>query len=256
MNLMFFISLSGALISRIPMLHSDRPLRVRHLGLMIVIQLLPLSLLQPAGLWYLSYVIATIGINGALYWVEHRSSIGRDSYRVASFFALVLVYGVLFAPVLETGSNPIVIKFLRDSSHYFLPLGFLGDVSAKETVILLTGFLLVTFESNAIIRHVLSLFDLLPTSKSNADGVEGQPDESEQAAGRYIGALERFLLYVFLLNQAYTAMAFILAAKSFTRFRALQKRSFAEYVLIGTLLSASLSVLISLLVLELLKASS
>jgi hypothetical protein len=49
------------------------------------------------------------------------------------------------------------------------------------------------------------------------------------------------LLYSFVLQGQYGAIGFILAAKAFTRFKALDDRPFAEYVLIGTLLSACLA---------------
>jgi len=45
-----------------------------------------------------------------------------------------------------------------------------------------------------------------------------------------------------VLTKNYGSIAFILAAKAFTRFRELENRDFAEYVLIGTLLSSSLSI--------------
>ena len=49
------------------------------------------------------------------------------------------------------------------------------------------------------------------------------------------------LLYSFVLQSQYGAIGFNLAAKAFTRFKALDDRPFAEYVLIGTLLSAYLA---------------
>jgi hypothetical protein len=46
---------------------------------------------------------------------------------------------------------------------------------------------------------------------------------------------------LFILRGQYGAIGFVLAAKAFTRFKALDDRPFAEYVLIGTLLSACLA---------------
>lgn len=61
-------------------------------------------------------------------------------------------------------------------------------------------------------------------------------------AGVYIGLLERFLTLVFLLGGQYSAVGFIFAAKSIARYRELENRDFAEYYLVGTLLSLSLAV--------------
>ena len=60
-----------------------------------------------------------------------------------------------------------------------------------------------------------------------------------QRAGRYIGFFERFIVITLVLLSQYTAIAFILTAKSIARFDALKDRQFAEYYLIGTLSSIS-----------------
>jgi hypothetical protein len=46
----------------------------------------------------------------------------------------------------------------------------------------------------------------------------------------------------------HSAIGFVLAAKAFARFKELEDREFAEYVLIGTLLSSSVAVAIGILV--------
>jgi hypothetical protein len=103
------------------------------------------------------------------------------------------------------------------------------------------GLLLAANEANLAIRAVFDRLDLKPR-KSAADG--GLVDVGELNRGRIIGVLERALLYVFILQGQFGAIGFVLAAKAFTRFKALDDRSFAEYVLIGTLLSAGLALAI------------
>jgi hypothetical protein len=56
-------------------------------------------------------------------------------------------------------------------------------------------------------------------------------------AGRLIGWLERTLLYGLILAGAPDAAAVVIAAKSIARFPAFSEEKFAEYYLIGTLLS-------------------
>ena len=56
-----------------------------------------------------------------------------------------------------------------------------------------------------------------------------------------IGLVERVLIYAFVLSGQFGAIGFTLAAKGFTRFKELENRGFAEYVLIGTLLSSSIA---------------
>lgn len=73
-----------------------------------------------------------------------------------------------------------------------------------------------------------------------------QPETSGgamQNAGLYIGWLERFLLLTALLMQSPGTAGLILAAKAIARYPEFKSEHFAEYFLIGTLLSFSLAVL-------------
>lgn len=62
--------------------------------------------------------------------------------------------------------------------------------------------------------------------------------------GRYIGILERLLIMVFVINQALTSITVLVAMKSITRFKQFEDRRFAEYYLVGTLLSIVAAVFI------------
>lgn len=55
--------------------------------------------------------------------------------------------------------------------------------------------------------------------------------------GRQIGILERMLVLTLLLVGQWGVIGFVLAAKSIARFEELKRQAFAEYYLIGTLLS-------------------
>lgn len=66
--------------------------------------------------------------------------------------------------------------------------------------------------------------------------VSGTP-ESPPGRGRLIGILERTLVLTLLLVGEWGVIGFVLAAKSIARFEELKRQAFAEYYLIGTLLS-------------------
>ena len=66
-------------------------------------------------------------------------------------------------------------------------------------------------------------------------------------AGRCIGMLERAVVLSLTLANAFTAIAFVLTAKSIARYKELENREFAEYYLVGTLLSTLLAILGGLL---------
>ncbi len=66
--------------------------------------------------------------------------------------------------------------------------------------------------------------------------------EQLQNAGLYIGWLERFLVITALLLQSPATIGLILTAKSIARYPEFKSERFAEYFLIGTLLSISIAI--------------
>ncbi|WP_338453029.1 DUF3307 domain-containing protein [Niallia oryzisoli] len=69
-----------------------------------------------------------------------------------------------------------------------------------------------------------------------------EPDND--TSGRYIGYLERVLIAAFVVINAYPGLALLAAFKTLTRFKQLESKSFAEYYLIGTLISMVIGVVI------------
>jgi hypothetical protein len=70
----------------------------------------------------------------------------------------------------------------------------------------------------------------------------GQETKEVINAGLYIGWLERFLVLTALFLQSPATIGFILAAKSIARYPELKTVRFAEYFIIGTLLSVSIAI--------------
>ena len=71
------------------------------------------------------------------------------------------------------------------------------------------------------------------------------PRGSLNEAGKWIGVLERLLILTFLLNDQFEAIGLLVAAKALLRFRD-DDLKLTEYVLIGTLLSFTLTVAVGL----------
>ncbi|WP_438969203.1 hypothetical protein [Nonlabens sp.] len=69
-------------------------------------------------------------------------------------------------------------------------------------------------------------------------------------SGKWIGMLERLLIFLFIITNHFSAVGLLLTAKSVFRFGDLSKAKnmkLTEYVLIGTLLSFGIAILIGLL---------
>ena len=80
-------------------------------------------------------------------------------------------------------------------------------------------------------------------------------NESLKDAGKYIGILERLLVFIFIIVGQWGAVGFLITAKSVFRFgdlTASKERQLTEYILIGTLISFGIAILTSLIYINLL----
>jgi hypothetical protein len=105
-----------------------------------------------------------------------------------------------------------------------------------------SGLLLVTFEVNHFILFILGICHLPPAKP------KGKTDPQILVRGRIIGFAERSLIFTLVLLNQIAAVGFVMAAKAFSRFRDMEKKEWAEYVLIGTLISTIFSFAVSLAV--------
>lgn len=68
-------------------------------------------------------------------------------------------------------------------------------------------------------------------------------------AGRFIGTIERIIMLIFLSIGQYSAIGLVLTAKSIARYDKIAKEpEFAEYYLLGTLLSTLAVVITSFII--------
>jgi hypothetical protein len=109
--------------------------------------------------------------------------------------------------------------------------------SLQETILLvLVVYIFVIFGGGYFIRVLIG-----PLWREEP-GQETKEHEEVIHAGLYIGWLERFLVLTALFLQSPATVGFILAAKSIARYPELKSVRFAEYFLIGTLLSVSIAI--------------
>jgi len=95
------------------------------------------------------------------------------------------------------------------------------------------------------LRYLMYALNLAPIGKKKSrSGITGQ----QYNTGRVIGMLERIFIYSFAISGQFAAIGFILTAKGVVRYHEFEDRAFAEYVLIGTLLSALLAMGVALIV--------
>ncbi len=76
-----------------------------------------------------------------------------------------------------------------------------------------------------------------------------QPEEDvpSNGSGHLIGILEREIILVLIMLQQYSAIGFVMTAKSFARYKNLEDKYFAEKYLVGTLASVLISLVCGIL---------
>lgn len=114
----------------------------------------------------------------------------------------------------------------------------------SDTVyILATALVLLSWPTSALIKSLISELSPKIVTLNTTISLEN--------AGSWIGILERWLVFTFLIHGHWEPIGFLLAAKSVFRFGDLRDghdRSLTEYVLIGTLISFGMAIVIALLV--------
>lgn len=111
----------------------------------------------------------------------------------------------------------------------------LGPADGEPSLILLLAGLLLAEPSTRLLVRGMGLA-----------GKQGRSSPEAPGRGEAIGILERWLLLILVLRGDYTALAFLVAAKSLVRHDRFSKDpDFAEYFLVGTLGSILLAVVVA-----------
>ncbi|WP_455210238.1 hypothetical protein [Kaarinaea lacus] len=248
MNHEFLYIFGMVMLCRLPFF-GDQPLSKLRWLLMSSLQLLFCLMLNITWSWLILILTLFIVNYVVFYWENARQEV-IYGLRFTTLIIFCVTFSVLFSAPFNPGFNQSVIDSMKPINDYVLILEALNNAGWLNINAIIMGALLVTTEINFFIRYIFSAFNLIPhvaVTESEQPGI-AVVDSKEYNAGRFIGILERILIFFFVLVSQYTAIAFIIAAKGFTRFKDLDQREFAEYVLIGTLLSASSAVLAALLV--------
>lgn len=234
MILQFLGLLNVLLFSRLVFVFQDELLSKNKLVLMISLQVIGLCIYQVSYVW--GILAGLLILTGVLFHSLEKNTKKFNEVRLLSFSVYVAVLSIFFAPGVGLDFNAGLFSFLRTLDRYSLFFEVIQKTDWLKLNIILLGGLLNVNEVNMLLRFVLQALDLVPQKKEKPSDIL-LIDRREYNAGRVIGMLERIFAYIFVLNGQIGAIGFILAAKGLVRFKELEERRFAEYVLIGTLLS-------------------
>lgn len=153
---------------------------------------------------------------------------------------------------LQTKSNATIL-FFADQLLHLITIAGLAAIATHtsiptsvifnyQTVLFTSLLLMATNVSSIAMRFLLLNWDVDIDSENET--------KSLKSAGKYIGLLERLLVFVFVILNQWSAIGFLIAAKSAFRFGDLSEaknRKLTEYMLIGTLLSFGLALFFGVL---------
>lgn len=209
-------------------------------------------------------------------WVEDKE---RRTLRSPYLYYHVLIHMVLVMLILGD-LNLWWIAALTGITHYAIDLSklllqkpktkkwwFFADQFLHLIVILGIGVYFneldtAIFKNREFLKYVLGAFFLttpvsiimkmlLSTWTPSTNHQSNIETESLSNAGKYIGILERLLVFTFISVNHWEGVGFMIAAKSIFRFSDLaqaKQRKLTEYVLIGTLLSFGIAVCTAILI--------
>lgn len=151
---------------------------------------------------------------------------------------------------------------LREKGLQSRTLGLLLDQLIHLGIIFLLGYRLAPYYTPSAVDQLLGILISLLLSIRVAGIIIGSILEDfrareknpihyggdNPAIGRYIGYLERGMILYFLYSGSPASIALLATFKTIARYKKLEEQSFAEYYLLGTMLSLSAGILGSFLI--------
>lgn len=139
----------------------------------------------------------------------------------------------------------LVLWSLFVAPQNWLPKNWLILMRSQRAWAIASGYLLVTFPLSLLLAGAT----LRWRREAEENGMRSSISLNE--AGKWIGIFERLLVFTFVITGHFEGIGFLIAAKSILRFNDIKghdARKEAEYILIGTLMSFSLSIILGLIV--------
>lgn len=171
-------------------------------------------------------------------WI--RNVIDKKSSNKSFLFASFIVDQILHILVLVT------LCFVFDLNSKITSIfEYFQQQSSFNSVIIYCLIFVIIWDPVAI--FIKKLFSYM------IDGNSCVQEEKDPQIGRIIGKLERVIISVLILCNQFGTIGFVLTAKSIARYKQLEDKNFAEKYLVGTLTSASIAFIITIVLKQLLQ---
>ncbi|MEL0634759.1 DUF3307 domain-containing protein [Pseudoalteromonas carrageenovora] len=193
------------------------------------------------------------GITSAIILAFWEYTYGWQQLSTVLLATAVIMLSHYFIDIAKSYSNKGVVPFLLDQiAHIAVIIALCIYITDNQSLIahasalatnpnvlwVVCGYLIILSPSAVFIRMMLERLTANFSSKG-----------SLPLAGQSIGMIERVLMLSFILLDQFAGLGFLLAAKSVFRFgdlSASKDKKLTEYVMLGTLLSVSVTLFIGL----------
>ena len=177
--------------------------------------------------------LAHLVIDGAKSWLEKGKTAGTQLFLFLLDQGLHLLVLWPSSAVSDDHPDPRVTlstsAFSRHTGFALEMFGPFTGLSVENSLWIAVTYLAAVFGGAVLINRILAwLTD------------EAQTEKTRRLSSA-IGVMERLILITLVAADAVAAVGFVLAAKSLARYQELNNRDFAEYYLVGTLASFTLS---------------
>lgn len=182
--------------------------------------------------YILILIVSHFVIDTIKYFVIRRYIIEKWENYIFSIDQILHIVILMFVSYLVIKSNAVY----RYNSLILDILNIMG-ISISVALSIILKILLIHKPVNIFIVSIMKSYKLINKKEKNTI-----------RAGRMIGTFERIIMLFFLSIQQYSSIGLVLTAKSIARYNKIsENQMFAEYYLLGTLLSTICVILISII---------
>lgn len=146
---------------------------------------------------------------------------------------------IALTPLLNSiNLNSYIISVWAWIVNHYSFLKHISSIDLISYIVLLICYLFTINGGAIIVRLFLNKYNSL----------KNEPEETNVNVGEFIGKLERIIILTLVINGYYSAIGYVIAAKSIARYKKLgDDKQFGEYYLVGTLLSVLIALMFGLI---------
>ena len=185
------------------------------------------------GTWSWPILAGTFGSHLAIDWIKSRAKDNLLTFTLDQAAHLMAALVIAIAFPIDFSNNVFLSQMPAAAQTYYFTV-----------MIYAAGFIITVYVGAVVVGKTVGAY-----AQQITDEPVGLP-----GAGRMIGKLERFLIFLLMIAGQASGIGFLVAAKSILRFGEITKadRKLSEYIIIGTFVSFAWAIACGYLTLQLL----